>query len=190
MINDPETIETDPETPIQSNDDVSADNQHQALPDFPENKPIRQEATRNVGAIRKIVSSKSTRTSSNTVRDQRGQTSATDSIEWVVNKIKDRGARRAERVQGLNLVGTVEFVIGADASDTVTLIWKGDEVTCFVGTAPSKADCRITLSKGIFEELKAGSLNAQIAMCAGKIKVQGTSETFAELAMYTFNVFS
>jgi hypothetical protein len=117
--------------------------------------------------------------------------------QWISMKVDERRSRKVERPGTLTLTGLVEFIVSGHGArslpDRVFIEWKADQVFCWSAdnkpTIFGSPDCIITVSEDVFEELKYGNINAQIAMCAGKIKVSGNSESYAELAMYTFNIF-
>ena len=115
--------------------------------------------------------------------------------EWISAKVDERRIRRVERPGTLTLTGLVELVVSGNkaGTDRIFIEWKADQICCWTtDTKPDtfgSPDCIITVTEDIFEELRSGNINAQIAMCAGKIKVSGNSDSYAELAMYTFNIF-
>ncbi len=129
-------------------------------------------------------------------RERRVET-VQDWKQWMTSKVDERRSRKIERPGSLTLTGLVEFIISGhgakSVADRIFIEWKADQIFCWsVENKPTtfgSPDCIITVSEDVFEELRSGTINAQIAMCAGKIKVSGNSESYAELAMYTFNVF-
>jgi len=85
-------------------------------------------------------------------------------------KIPEKLQKNADKIEGIDAI--YEFNITGEGGGIWSLDLSGGKKEVKEGSTGS-ANCTITISAPDFDELIAGSLNAQMAFMTGKLKVAG-----------------
>lgn len=113
--------------------------------------------------------------------------SGSELYRFIRKKVRDRKFDR--RRGNIALSGVIEVSVNTGAEiESFYLSWRGDQVE-LIEPNQEEVDCKISLTEQNLRRIADGRLNPQIAICSGKVRLEGRGDSFVELGMYSFNLF-
>jgi putative sterol carrier protein len=113
--------------------------------------------------------------------------SGSELYRFIRKKVRER--RFDRRRANIALSGVIEMSVNTGAEiESFFLSWRGDQVE-LIEPRQEEPDCKISLTEQNLRRIAEGRLNPQIAICAGKVRLEGRGDSFVELGMYSFNLF-